>query len=557
MSVESIIAKMSLDQKIGQVITYEFIGNRIRDDIYKKIEELHCGGLRITPHIDKAIPYEQRLAKNASDLQTLAYHADPEQYATVIHQLQALAKNRPLGIPLHIAIDQEGDYSCDYARGGVNLAPSAMGVTAAGDPDLAREVYKAIGLQLHSIGATMVHSPVVDVNVNPRNPEICTRAFSDDPKLVTKYAGACMKGFMDAGIYPTAKHFPGRGDSDVDLHYDFDVDLRSLEEYEALDLIPYRALVTQGLPAIMISHQVCPCFGDEDPATVSRSIYSFVRESLGFEGVITTDAMGMRGVLERFDSLGDACAASIAMGADLVLAKCHPALELDVFESIKRYVEEGKITETSLDEKITRILRMKEDQGLAGEYFDPAEAGNVVKDKAIIEPIKKVCYNSIVKVRDNEELLPLKPEQNILVIEPTYKEWQGKGWDCHYHPGMLSLSMEKYSRNIKYVETSVDFDEKELADIVKIMDQYDLIVINNFYWRSRAGNAELSKKLLEKDLPVIIVATAPYESVCIKEAGTLIVTWGQVPECQRAAADLLFGKIEAKGIWPLKLVNNE
>ncbi|MCK5528431.1 MAG: hypothetical protein KAI74_02000, partial [Kiritimatiellae bacterium] len=491
------------------------------------------------------------LAKNASELQTLAYHADPEQYAEVIHQLQLLAKNRDLGIPLHIAIDQEGDFSCDYARGGVSLAPSAMGVTAAGDPKLAYEVYKSVGLQLRSIGVTMVHSPVVDVNINPLNPEICTRAFSDDPELVTQYAAACMKGFMAAGVYPTAKHFPGRGDSDVDLHYDFDVDMRSLEEYEALDLIPYRALVSQGLPAIMISHQVCPCFGDEDPATVSRSIYNFVRESLGFNGVITTDAMGMRGVLERFGSLGDACAASIAMGADLVLAKCHPDLELGVFESIKRYVEEGKITEASLDEKITRILNMKKDQGLFDEYFDPAEARDVIKDKAVVEPIKTVCSNSIMKIRDNEDLLPLKPEQKVLVIEPTYKEWQGKGWDCYYHPGMLSLNMEKYSRNIKYVETSMDLNADELADIVKVMDEYDVIVINNFYWRSRAGNSELSRQLIGKGVPVIVVATAPYETVCVPEAKTLIVTWGQVPECQRAAADLLFGKIEARGVWPL------
>ena len=551
MDIKSLIEKMSLDQKIGQVITYEFSGNRIRSDIYKKIEDLQCGGLRITPHIDKAIPYELRHAKNATDFQSLAYHAAPEQYAEIIHELQGLAKNRPLGIPLHISIDQEGDFSCDYARGGVNLAPSAMGVTAAGDPELAREVYKAIGLQLRSIGATMVHSPVVDVNINPLNPEICTRSFSDDPELVATYAAACMKGFMDAGVYPTAKHFPGRGDSEVDLHFDFDVDMRSLEQYEALDLIPYRALIKQGLPAIMISHQVCPCFGDEDPATVSRSIYNFVRESLGFKGVITTDAMGMRGVLERFDSLGDACATSIAMGADLVLAKCHPVLENEVFDSIKRYVEEGKITEASLDEKITRILEMKNDQGLFDEYFDPAEAGKVVKDQAIVAPIKKVCYESIMKIRDNKDLLPLKPEQKVMVIEPTYKEWQGKGWDCDYHPGMLSLSMEKYSRNITYVETSVELNDDELANVVKVMDEYDVIVINTFYWRSRAGNAEIARNLIGKGVPVILVATAPYDTVCLPEAETLIVNWGQVPECQRAAADLLYGKIEAKGTWPL------
>jgi beta-N-acetylhexosaminidase len=553
MDPKKIIRKMTLDQRVGQIITFEFVGNRIRDDAFKKIERLQCGGLRITPHVYEAIPYEKRFEKNAPNQQRLACHAHPDYYAGIIHRLQALARKRPMGIPLHISIDQEGDFSCDYARGGVNLAPSAMGVTATGSPALARKVYRAVGAQLRSIGATMVHSPVLDVNFNPKNPEICNRAFSDDPGTVARYALACMRGFISAGICPTAKHFPGRGGSAVDLHYDLDVSRRSLKAYESLDLAPYRTLIAAGLPAIMVSHQICPAFGGiEKPASVSEGIYRYIRKALKFNGVITTDAMGMKGVLARFKSFGHACAEAAAVGADLVLAKCNPELEQDVFDWIKRYVDSGRIPETVLDAKVERILAMKIRQGLFRGYFDPQKAARTLARPSVRTPIRAAAEKSIILVRDEARLIPLSPRRKVLVIEPFYREWQNKGLDNFYQPGMLSLFMQAYSRNVRYLETDIAVSREDERRALAMASECDITVVNSFFWRSCPTNAGLVKKLIQRRRRVIVVANTPYKNICLPEVKTLIVNWAQVPFCQKAAADLLFGKRRGAGKWPLK-----
>lgn len=553
MDLRGLIARMSLDQKVGQIITYEFIGFRLRPDTYHKLEHLHCGGLRITPHINEAIPYEKRFDQDLASRQRLAYHCHPDHYAEQIASLQRLAKARPLGLPLHIAIDQEGDFSCDFARGGVNLLPSAMGMSATGDPELVCEAYRAVGRQLRAIGATMVHSPVLDVNSNPYNPEICTRSFGDTAGRVVKYAGACLRGFMAAGIVPTAKHFPGRGASAVDLHHSFDEDRRTMKEYATGELLPYRRLIAAGLPAVMMSHQICPAFGDGRPATVSPACYRYLREKLGFAGVITTDAMGMKGVLALHEGLGHACAEAAAAGADLVLAKCHPAVEQEVFDWIKRYVNEGRIAEADLDEKIYRILAMKAGQGLFKDYFNPARAEATLRAQEIGAIVERAARASAFLLRDRSKLLPLKPEQRVLVVEPYYREWQSKGFDNWYHPCMLSLAMERYSRRVELVATGIEPSAAEEQMVLERARESDVVVVNTFYWRGCPTNRHLIGRLLKQGASVVQVSTAPYEEVAVvKEAGTVLVTWGQVPACQRNGAAILYGKARAQGTWPLK-----
>ncbi len=551
MNVKEKIEQMTPDQKIGQLITYEFVGFRIRSDIYRKIEQLQCGGLRITPHVHEAIPYKERFEKGESQ-QRLAYHCHPDSYAEVIRSIQALAKKRHLGIPLHICIDQEGDFSGDFARGGVNLMPSAMGVSATAEPDLAFEAYRAVAEQLRAIGVTMVHSPVLDVNTNPRNPEICTRSFGDTPERVVEFGRACMRGFMAGGITPTAKHFPGRGASEVDLHYALDTNGQTLEEFEQVDLRPYRELISQGLPAVMTAHQVCPAFGDNRPASVSLSVYRYLRDELGFEGVVTTDAMGMKGVVDMFGCLGQACAEAAKAGADLILAKCNPDLELEVFDWIKRYVDEGEIEESDIDAKLFRILSMKDRQNLDSDYFDPSQAEETLWKPEIKEPIRSVAEKCVMVVRDEQDLLPFDPESSVLVVEPIYREWQSKGYDNFYHPGMLSLFMERWSRRITLCETEIDVSPEEHNEALERASEHDIVIVNSFFWRGCPTNTHLVRDLIEKGHKVAVVANAPYENICDPCIKTLIINWGQTPYCQEAAANALYGKAGSLGSWPLQ-----
>ncbi|OPX24855.1 MAG: hypothetical protein B1H04_01330 [Planctomycetales bacterium 4484_123] len=227
---------------------------------------------------------------------------------------------------MHIASDQEGDFSQDYARGGVSLFPSQMGMTAVGDEELVYRAYRAVAHQQRAVGIRMLHNPCLDVNVEPANPEIRTRSFGDEAETAARMGLLVLRAYRDEGLIATGKHFPGRGDSKLDVHYQADVFPGDREELEAVHLLPCRRLIPEGLPAIMTAHTIYPALDAEEwPASVSRRITTaLLREQMGFEGVITTDAIGMKGVVDRFSCCGEAAATAVAAGKKVVVISNAP-----------------------------------------------------------------------------------------------------------------------------------------------------------------------------------------------------------------------------------------
>ena len=373
--IEGILSKMSLEQKVGQCFTIHWGGSMITPYVVEAIEKLHIGGLRVTPfgqnsrrgkHYHQSLSYDFEYPSGYKKIKQNLFipgsgvYVSPEQYAQRLNRLQKIACSRNPGIPLHISIDQEGDISRDFSYAGINLFPSAMGLTATGDPDIAYQACKTVAKQLSAIGMTNIHSPVLDVNMNPQNPEINVRAYGDDPAIIAEYALASIKGFMDGGLAPTAKHFPGRGDSDIDAHYavpNVGGDLKRLDEVE---LHPYKVLIANGLPSIMLAHTTVPAVDPSmEISTVSKRIVTeFLRGELGFEGVITTDAITMGALMEKY-GVGMSCALAVKAGCDLVLNKTEDEFRDQGFCELKRMVEKGEMPEEQLDASVKRILRMK------------------------------------------------------------------------------------------------------------------------------------------------------------------------------------------------------
>ena len=193
--VDRIIGRMTLEEKVGQCMTLGFYGTVITSEVVGLIEKLHCGGLRLTPHINTS---------DSSDLvRRLAPYYTPAQYAETLNELQRIAAGRRMGLPLHMVVDQEGDLSADYLHGGVNFFPSQMGLAAAGSPALTRRCAEAVARQLRAVGIHMVHSPVLDVNVNPRNPEIGCRSFSNSAAVCARHGLAFMQGLNDGRVIAT------------------------------------------------------------------------------------------------------------------------------------------------------------------------------------------------------------------------------------------------------------------------------------------------------------------------------------------------------------------
>ncbi|MDZ7721835.1 MAG: glycoside hydrolase family 3 protein [candidate division KSB1 bacterium] len=374
--IETILQKMTLEQKIGQCVVVGMSGTVITNDLKEAILRYECSGIRHSGFgrmfryfsDDKAkqqelgkdfVPSMQKIA-----LDGLPPYCDTRGYAQVMNELRDLAAQRHLKIPLHMIIDQEGDTSKDYARGGVVQFPSNMGLAASRSPELIYDVAVSLAKQIKAAGLDMIHSPVVDVNINPLNPEIGRRAFGDDPKLVAEYAVAMFKGFRDEDVIAAAKHFPGRGDSATDAHFACPVLDVSKSRLDEIELYPYRELIKAGMDAIMIAHCIYPQIHPEHISTVSRPIvHGILREELGFEGVITTDSITMGALIDRY-GIGEACSRALAAGADTILMKAENQWRGEMFYTIKKWVTDGKIDADELDDKVRRVLKLKKKYGL-------------------------------------------------------------------------------------------------------------------------------------------------------------------------------------------------
>lgn len=552
--IDNILGRMSLEQKVGQCITFEFCGTRVDSNAYDKILRHQVGGLRITPHIYTEEPYGSRLVAGA-ELQRLSPYAAPEEYAAIINKLQEIALSRSPAIPLHISSDQEGDFSQDYARGGVHLFPSPMGLAATDDPNLVYRAYRVVARQQRAVGIRQLHTPCLDVNIDPRNPEICTRSFGDDAGRCIQFALAQFRAFRDEGIIATGKHFPGRGDSAVDVHHTTDINRAGRQRLWDLELAPYRALIEAGMPCIMSGHSIYPALDpSERPASISRRIVTdLLRKEMGFTGVITTDAMGMKGVANLVGSYGEGCAAALEAGNDLILAKCDTSKRNEVIDCCLAAVKEGRVTEADLDEHVRRVLGMKYDYGLfASPFVDPGKAADPIRDPVSLATIREVARKATVVVRDRAGLLPLDPRTPVLVTEQRYPIYQNKADDYWYHSNMLQEFVRTHAGTVYDKETDLEVAPEQAKAVLEMAEKVDVVIAMSFFFRGNPTNGDLIRELIKRGKKVIQVSACPYDNTCVAEAPTLLVTFSAMPRSLEAAANIIYGKAEAGGKWPLK-----
>jgi len=554
--VKDIISRMTVEQKVGAVMTLAFTGVVPKRHTYDYITKYNCGGLRLTATVRGSILYVD--PRNGSTKEgdfgsfrnRIAPSCTASEYKAVLQEFQKLAKSRPLSIPLHFSLDQEGSTTSNFCFGGATLFSKPMGLRATNDPKMAYLVARAMGEQCKAVGYNWVHSPVLDINSDPRNPEICVRAYSDNAEEVALYAAETCRGYKDAGMITAGKHFPGRGFSALDAHYDvpvIDVDEKTLWERE---LLPYRELIAKDLlPSIMIAHSIFPAIDPDNIATVSKPIITgLLRDKLGYEGVITTDSMTMGGVVKRY-GVANACALSLEAGADIVLMKAENHLVDETYNAIMDFVKSGRIPEEELDNKVYRILNMKYNYGLFHDYAnDDVVPEDVLKRKEITELSKEVAKRSVLVCRDNAKLLPLMPEERVLVIEQK----NGNFNDLKWHSGILYENCTHYSRNVDYLETEYRWDEIDLERIRNAINKYDKVVVTNYYSRTALCNIDELRKLLETEKNMVVVTNTPYEEISVPDnAESVVVTFATSPDNIEVVAGVIFGKTVPEAVWPV------
>lgn len=272
-----------------------------------------------------------------------------------------------------IGIDQEGGSVIRATS--LPQAPAAMALGAIGDEALAEATGAAVARGLRHLGINWNFAPVLDINNNPANPVIGERSFGEDAEEVTRLARAWMRGSLREGVACCVKHFPGHGDTHVDSHHALPTVDKSLAALEALELKPFRALASgaEAAPAVMTAHIVYPQLDGEHPATLSKRILTgILRESMGFDGVVITDALMMKAVFERY---GYARASVLALqaGADMPLAQGSLAEQAQAIDAIGAALASGDLTAERLAQSVARLDRLATQYPLSRRDYAASE----------------------------------------------------------------------------------------------------------------------------------------------------------------------------------------
>ena len=275
-----------------------------------------------------------------------------------------------------IAVDEEGgDVTRLHARDGSPvLGAAALG--AADDVGLSRLAGHAVGAELASLGISLVLGPVADVNSTPDNPVIGTRSFGSDAALVAAHAAAWVIGVQETGVAACSKHFPGHGDTDQDSHLELPLVTADAATLTARELVPFAATSDAGVAAVMTSHLLVRAIDQELPATLSPKVLSLLREQLGFDGVVVTDALDMAGA-SRGRGIPEAAVESLLAGADLLClgADKDAGLVREVQAAVVAAVRSGRLPEERLVDAAHRITGLEPDHGRpAPRLLDVAEA---------------------------------------------------------------------------------------------------------------------------------------------------------------------------------------
>ena len=328
-----VISKMSLGDKIGQMILAGISGTTMDTNAKKLISQFHVGGI---------IFYKNNFETPAQTIQ-------------LVNQMKA--ENRS-NLPLLLGADQEGGRVTRLPGGLANFPPNKQ-IGKVNNPEFSYKVGTLLGHELKEFGLNLNFAPVLDINSNPNNPVIGDRSFGNNSEIVSKLGIQTMKGIQSQNVIPTIKHFPGHGDTSVDSHLELPIVNKSLKELKKLELIPFERAIDDGADVVMVAHILLPELDKTNPASMSKAVMTdLLRKQLRFEGVIITDDMTMGAITEHFD-IGKAAVESVKAGSDIILVGHDYNNVVKITSSLKTAIQSGEISEQRLNESLERIIELK------------------------------------------------------------------------------------------------------------------------------------------------------------------------------------------------------
>ncbi|WP_039793576.1 beta-N-acetylhexosaminidase [Paenibacillus elgii] len=522
------LAGMTLEEKVGQLIQAGFHSLEPDEHILDLIERRRIGGVIL-------------FARNVQS---------PAQVAALTGKLQEAAQ-RAGTAPLWISIDQEGGMVARITEG-VALMPGAMAIAAGGSVEAAYEAALVAGRELRALGVNMNFAPDLDINNNPTNPVIGVRSFGEAPEAVAAYGAASIRGFQDAGVSATAKHFPGHGDTATDSHLDLPTIPHSRERIEAVELVPFRRAVAEGVDAVMSSHIVFPAFEPERlPATLSRRVLTgLLREELGFDGTIVTDCMEMQAIAAHYGTV-EAAVMAVEAGADIVLISHSRELQEGALDALLEAVRSGRISEERIDASVRRLLALKRKRLAAGT--EPHEAAlRLVGCEAHRQTARRISEASVTLVKDEERLLPLRRVPTLVIhTAAVATSIADEAVDI---PHTLGKALAAQGLDVVERIIPVSLDDEALQALSTQAEPFGQIVVGTYNASFHPGQVRLIEALQSLGKrPLVVALRNPYDLREFPDVSAYAAVYESRPLALESAAKGLTGAIPMRGRLPVTI----
>ncbi len=539
-SIEAILERMTLEDKVGQLfVTYAYGATADASDPASVSANRKAHG------VDNA---EQLIEKYR--LGGIIYFgwsgnlANPRQIAGLSNGVQAVALAQPARVPLLVSTDQEHGAVYRFSAPATQF-PGSMALGAARVPAMAFDAAEIAGRELRAVGINQNFAPVADVNVNAGNPVIGVRSFGSDPGLTARLTGAQVGGFQRAAVSAAAKHFPGHGDTTVDSHTGLPVIGHSLREWERVDAPPFRAAIARKVDSIMTAHIVVPALDPSgDPATLSPAIITGVlRDRLGYDGVVITDALTMAGVRQKY---GDARIPVLALkaGVDQLLMP----VDIDLaYNAVLTAVRTGELTERRIDESVRRVLRMKAERGvLANPFVDPGRLDSVIGAPEHVQAAQAIADRTTTLVR-NEGVLPL-PTGSTSVLTT------GWGTSTSPVPQRLAGLMAARGASATALQTGANPTQQTIdAAVAAARSSEVTVAVTNKAWAD-PGQQRLVDALIATGKPVVVLAVRdPYDIAHFPDVPAYLASYSYADVSLEAAVRVLYGELDPSGKLPVTI----
>ena len=537
LDIDAILGKMTLEEKAGQLVMSSFVD---RFEVPADMDEL--------------------LEKGA--VGSILYFSgcniiDPLQLRALTEKVQASARKNRFGIPVFVAVDQEGGQLAPITKG-VSVGPGNMALAAIRDEaEAGQAAYdngRITGVELAAIGITTCFAPVVDLCYEEGLPVKDNRYFGSDPVRAGKLAAAFIRGLNSAGVMSCAKHFPGQRNVDIDSHFELDVIPYSVDDMLKREWIPFKAAIDADVSMMMTLHAGFTAIDPTNtPATLSKPIIEgMLKGTLGYKGLVISDDIQMKPIRDAYGIEG-ALVKCIAAGVDIII------ISGGVSEA-NRYIADGvrggKLSEARLDEAVRKVLEYKR-KFIPAAVPAPSAVKRACATKKNLALIQQSADKSVTLLRNRAGLLPLgKIPRNarVSIIRPTMGRLMMSD-NTNFYPFDFKDVFSRYFDDVYEYVVGLQPNETEFlgaSDWAFMTDYVIFCTYNAYKWPEQLKLLEACRKFADAKKLIVVALRSPADLAVIPaDVDTVVATWG-VAECSlHALAKTLRGDNVPAGMLPV------